>query len=186
MPRLSGPAQGPPLQEASHRLLSVPFQKTSCSPEPCAATLGLEPSGPMPRPTGPCQVPPLWNPSHKFGAVLKSATPDTVTWMALLVDGSNAPLSPAYEAVRLCVPARRALVASAARPCPSSGAVPRALVPSRKVRLPAGVPVEAETEAERAIGVPGATVGPSGEAARLVCVLHGPLFCTVTVVGKAV
>src|SRR5438105_10975223 len=113
-------------------------------------------------------------------------SPDTVSWTALLIDGSNAPLSPAYDAVRLWVPARRALVVSAARPCPSSGAVPRAVVPSRKVRLPAGVPWAAETDAERAIGVPGATVGPAGEAARLVWVLHGPLFCTVTVVGEAV
>ena len=52
MPREYGPLHPRPAQTASHRLLSVPFQKTSTS-FPQVVAVGAEPSGPMPIRTGP-------------------------------------------------------------------------------------------------------------------------------------
>ena len=69
MPRLAGPFQRVPSHQASHRLLSVPFQNTYWCP--CASTpaLGSEPSGPMPRLAGPFQRVPSQQASHRLSSV---------------------------------------------------------------------------------------------------------------------
>ena len=82
---------------------------------------------------------------------------------------------PGYEAVIECVPIPSVLVENTALPVPLSGAVPSTVELSRKVAIPAGIPVVLVT---RAVNVAGLPARLEDAALKVVCVL---VCCTVCV-----